>query len=144
MKKAFGICAVLGALMSVSPLAVADNEAPRVSPFSGKPVPRFESLRYSTVNGRVGPSLQHPIAWRYEREGLPVLIVKESMDWRRVRDPEGVEVWMHARMLSGQTTGIVRQDATLKNSPDVQSDDCLLYTSPSPRDRTRSRMPSSA
>ena len=25
-----------------------------------------------------------------------------------------------------------------------QSDDCLLYTSPSPRDRTRSRMPSSA
>ena len=27
---------------------------------------------------------------------------------------------------------------------DVLSKDCLLYTSPSPRDRTRSRMPSSA
>ena len=26
----------------------------------------------------------------------------------------------------------------------VRSNDCLLYTSPSPRDRTRSRMPSSA
>ena len=26
----------------------------------------------------------------------------------------------------------------------VMDDDCLLYTSPSPRDRTRSRMPSSA
>ena len=26
----------------------------------------------------------------------------------------------------------------------LQYDDCLLYTSPSPRDRTRSRMPSSA
>ena len=26
----------------------------------------------------------------------------------------------------------------------TQSDSCLLYTSPSPRDRTRSRMPSSA
>ena len=26
----------------------------------------------------------------------------------------------------------------------VQIEDCLLYTSPSPRDRTRSRMPSSA
>ena len=26
----------------------------------------------------------------------------------------------------------------------AQSDHCLLYTSPSPRDRTRSRMPSSA
>ena len=28
--------------------------------------------------------------------------------------------------------------------PSHQADDCLLYTSPSPRDRTRSRMPSSA
>ena len=27
---------------------------------------------------------------------------------------------------------------------DIQPNDCLLYTSPSPRDRTRSRMPSSA
>ena len=27
---------------------------------------------------------------------------------------------------------------------EIQSRDCLLYTSPSPRDRTRSRMPSSA
>ena len=27
---------------------------------------------------------------------------------------------------------------------DPSTDDCLLYTSPSPRDRTRSRMPSSA
>ena len=26
----------------------------------------------------------------------------------------------------------------------TSTDDCLLYTSPSPRDRTRSRMPSSA
>ena len=28
--------------------------------------------------------------------------------------------------------------------PETQSDDCLLYTSPSPRDRQKSRMPSSA
>ena len=26
----------------------------------------------------------------------------------------------------------------------IETEDCLLYTSPSPRDRTRSRMPSSA
>ena len=30
------------------------------------------------------------------------------------------------------------------DGPIVGGDDCLLYTSPSPRDRTRSRMPSSA
>ena len=37
--------------------------------------------------------------------------------------------------------------AILKINPGAggtESNDCLLYTSPSPRDRTRSRMPSSA
>ena len=31
-----------------------------------------------------------------------------------------------------------------KNPNDIKLTNCLLYTSPSPRDRTRSRMPSSA
>ena len=30
------------------------------------------------------------------------------------------------------------------DAPAAEEKDCLLYTSPSPRDRTRSRMPSSA
>ena len=40
------------------------------------------------------------------------------------------------------------EDSTIKNQPSLSSKgkfyNCLLYTSPSPRDRTRSRMPSSA
>ena len=35
-------------------------------------------------------------------------------------------------------------DADVETKSDDDSDVCLLYTSPSPRDRTRSRMPSSA
>jgi len=35
------------------------------------------------------------------------------------------------------------REAILAEARD-EADDCLLYTSPSPRDRTRSRMPSSA
>ena len=35
-------------------------------------------------------------------------------------------------------------DFDLRSPMDVESWFCLLYTSPSPRDRTRSRMPSSA
>ena len=38
--------------------------------------------------------------------------------------------------------GVDVQQAQVKNPN--QSMPCLLYTSPSPRDRTRSRMPSSA
>ena len=40
-----------------------------------------------------------------------------------------------------------RVDIPEAKEPDescAQKEDCLLYTSPSPRDRTRSRMPSSA
>lgn len=98
-----------------------DGQEPRISPFSGKPVPRFESLRFSEVNGRQGPSVDHPIMWTYERAGLPVLILKESPDWRRVRDPSGAEVWMHARTLSSAATGMARREMTVHQSADEGS-----------------------
>ena len=37
-----------------------------------------------------------------------------------------------------------RLNVDIQQILDTQTDSCLLYTSPSPRDRTRSRMPSSA
>jgi Uncharacterized protein conserved in bacteria len=79
----------------------------RISSFSGKPVPRFESLKYAAVHGRAGPSLDHAIAWRYERQGLPVLVIKESREWLKVRDPNGDEVWMHERTLGGRPSVMV-------------------------------------
>ena len=39
---------------------------------------------------------------------------------------------------------ILQQQEMMKNEKDNNSDICLLYTSPSPRDMRRSRMPSSA
>ena len=38
----------------------------------------------------------------------------------------------------------VLRRASYTNGPAILFENCLLYTSPSPRDRTRSRMPSSA
>lgn len=65
-------------------------------------MPRFVSLRFDAAAGRAGPSEEHPIAWMYQRAGLPVQIIAETPDWRRVRDPGGEEVWMHRRLLSGR------------------------------------------
>ena len=42
------------------------------------------------------------------------------------------------------TYGPTAEAETLRKMVVAMSKDCLLYTSPSPRDRTRSRMPSSA
>ena len=45
----------------------------------------------------------------------------------------------------GSTNGAQgAQSSTTTGAQGAQSNDCLLYTSPSPRDRQKSRMPSSA
>ncbi len=108
--------------------ATADTET-RISPFSEKPVPRFESLRSTKVHGRRGPSVEHPIDWTYERKGLPVLIIKESPSWRRVRDPDGIEVWIHKGLLSAKLTGITSQDVLLKHGTEPGSDDLAIIKS---------------
>ena len=45
--------------------------------------------------------------------------------------------------VSKRSTMVVETRTTYNNEV-KENEDCLLYTSPSPRDRTRSRMPSSA
>ena len=114
----FSLLAGLGAICVD---AQQKAETVKVSRFSGKPLPRFESLRYSAVHGRQGPNLDHQILWRYEREGLPMLVVRETHGWRRVRDPDGDEVWMQARMLSESRTALVTREVELKRAPDTDS-----------------------
>ncbi|MEL6324694.1 MAG: SH3 domain-containing protein [Pseudomonadota bacterium] len=106
-------------LFIFAPAAAAQEG--RISSFSGKPVPRFESLRYGLTNGRAGPSLDHPIRWAYQREGLPVRILKESQNWRFVEDPDGARVWMHARMLSAERNVMIREETLLRVDPDETS-----------------------
>lgn len=109
----------LGGVSVASVEARQSADVVKVSRFSGKPLPRFESLRYSAVHGRQGPNLDHQILWRYEREGLPMLIVRETHGWRRVRDPDGDEVWMQARMLSADRTALITTEVELKRSPEA-------------------------
>jgi len=74
---------------------------------SGLPLPRFVSLRTDPINMRVGPGIRYPVDWVYLRRNLPMEIILEFDNWRRVRDPEGVEGWVHQNMLSGRRTGYV-------------------------------------
>ncbi|WP_126172460.1 SH3 domain-containing protein [Altericroceibacterium xinjiangense] len=70
-------------------------------------VPYWASLRAEEVNMRVGPSEDFPIAWVYQREGLPVKVVRLMEGWRLVEDPEGEKGWMVARLLSPDRTALV-------------------------------------
>ncbi len=84
---------------------------------SGFKVPRYVSLKYGAVNGRSGPSQNHPVMWRYSRSGLPVIIVAETEFWRKVRDQNGDESWMHKRTLDGRRTVIALQEIMLRAKP---------------------------
>ena len=74
---------------------------------SGLSVPRFVSLKAEKVNVRRGPSSDHPVAWVFQRKGLPVEIVAEFENWRRIRDSEGEEGWILQSMLAGKRTAVV-------------------------------------
>lgn len=74
---------------------------------SGLPLPRFVSLSSGTVNVRMGPSTSHKVKWIFRKEGLPVEVVREYGNWRRVRDAEGEEGWVHQALLSGRRTALV-------------------------------------
>ena len=71
-------------------------------------VPRFVSLRADKVNVRAGPGVQYPIAWVFLRRGLPVEVVAEFELWRKVRDGDGAEGWVHRSLLSGKRSAVVR------------------------------------
>ena len=74
---------------------------------SGLPLPRFVALDSGKVNVRTGPGKSYPIKWVFERNHLPVMIVDESEDWRRIEDHEGETGWVHKNLLAGQQTILV-------------------------------------
>ncbi|SDH04144.1 SH3 domain-containing protein [Roseospirillum parvum] len=103
--------------------AEAASEAPRESGVStGLPLPRFASLRSDKVNLRRGPGVRYPVDWVYLKRDLPVEVIGEFDTWRKIRDPEGTEGWVHQSMLSGRRTLIVTGgepvDLTAEADPD--------------------------
>tara|TARA_R110000868_G_scaffold13584_2_gene63179 strand:+ start:20981 stop:21541 length:561 start_codon:yes stop_codon:yes gene_type:complete len=99
---------------------VQAQEAGEPTP-SGQAVPRFVSLKFDVANGRSGPSRGHPVAWRYVRAGLPMEVIAETPDWRRVRDPEGEVTWMHRSILSGRRSVITLEETPLRARAEIEA-----------------------
>ncbi|MBR6356421.1 MAG: hypothetical protein IKR92_06175 [Alphaproteobacteria bacterium] len=69
---------------------------------TGLTLPRMVSLRSSRINARSGPGSRYPIEWVYQQKGAPVEIISEFELWRKIKDWEGTETWVHKAMLSGR------------------------------------------
>jgi SH3-like domain-containing protein len=74
---------------------------------TGLPLPRFVSLAADRVNVRFGPGKQYPVNWVFARKGLPVEITAEFDTWRKIRDFDGEEGWIHSSLLSSRRTIMV-------------------------------------
>ena len=82
-------------------------------------LPRFAVLHADKVNLRAGPGDRYPIQWVYLRKDWPVEIIAQFDHWRRVRDWEGTEGWVHEKMVTNRreviVTGGIR---ALRQAPD--------------------------
>ena len=77
---------------------------------SGLPVPRFVTLKGDEVNVRAGPGRRYPINWVFLRREMPVEVVAEFDTWRKIRDFEGTEGWVHQSLLSGRRAALLIGD----------------------------------
>ncbi len=90
------------------PEAEAAEPAPKI--------PRFEALKTDDTNMRKGPGQRYPIEWVYQRRDLPMEIEREYDVWRYVRDPDGLEGWVHEVTLADRRTFMVtNKDAILRS-----------------------------
>lgn len=95
---------------------------------SGLPLPRFVSLKSGRVNLRIGPGLNYRVEWLYLKAGVPMEVIQEYDNWRRVRDAEGAEGWINQSLLSGRRTAIAapwqrgkEAEILLRGEPDTTS-----------------------
>ncbi len=95
---------------ALTSLPVAAQEALSIGRSTGLPVPRFVSIdhKQSVVNVRFGPGQQYPINWVFTRPNVPLKIIAEFDNWRKIEDYEGAEGWIASRLLSGTRTIMVQ------------------------------------
>lgn len=71
---------------------------------------------------RAGPGVQYPVEWVYQRQHLPIEVIAEYHTWRKIRDWQGAQGWVHESMLSGRRMVIVTGELRmLRRKSDAKS-----------------------
>ena len=78
-----------------------------VGPVTNLPLPRYVSLRSSKINVRRGPGLDYRKDWVFRRAGLPVKVIEEYGDWRRIVDMDDAGGWVYHAMITGRRTVLI-------------------------------------
>ncbi len=98
---------LLALLLAGGAALASDIPPPPIHRGSGLPIPRFASLRSDLVNVRTGPGTRYPVDWVFKRKAMPVEIVAEYENWRKIRDWQGASGWVHQSLLTGKRGFVV-------------------------------------
>ena len=96
---------------------------------SGQPVPRWLSLKSSEVHARFGPGLDYRILWEYRVADLPVQVIAETTEWRKICDPEGAVAWVHRSVVSSRRSVF-----------NASGDEVPIHSDPSDSSSVRARL----
>jgi len=114
------LCLVCTVVLTAAPSSWAAES-------TGLPLPRFVSLRSDEVNLRTGPGVRYPIDWIYTRRDLPVEIIAEFETYRKIRDWQGTEGWVHMSLLSARRMAVVvGSQHRLRADPDEKAPNVAL------------------
>ena len=98
---------IIAACLTLAPQTPLGAQGARLGRVTGFELPRYVSLRASKARLRVGPGTKYPIKWVYIRPGIPLEIIAEYGNWRKVRDWSSAMGWMYQSLLSGRRTAVV-------------------------------------
>ncbi|MEM7507399.1 MAG: SH3 domain-containing protein [Pseudomonadota bacterium] len=115
-----GMITVLMALSGPAAPALAQGET-ALGPVTNLKLPRFVSLRSSEINVRRGPGLNYPKDWVFRRAGLPVKVVEEYGDWRRIVDSDDAGGWVYHALLTGRRTVLITAPQVLLRKRPTQT-----------------------
>jgi SH3-like domain-containing protein len=114
--------AVIGFLLSGQ---IVQAEVARIAPYGA-------TLKAREANIRVGPGGRYPLAWKFVRPGIPLIVFAEVGTWRKIQDADGADGWIHQNMIerrrsvvvTGQKRALLKKPETTANviahiEPDV-------------------------
>lgn len=105
----------LGAVLLIlsAPLMAQDTQTPY-----------WASIRKSEpINMRVGPGEDYRILWVYQRQNLPMKVLRIKEGWRLVEDPDGARGWVLARFLTRDRGAIIKgkEPAPMREAGDANA-----------------------
>ena len=96
----------------------------------GDELPFYGSLRADEVNVRKGPGTRYPISWVFKKEGYPVKVLTQHLNWYQIRDPEGEEGWVYKNFVSRRHNVIIDGDSPAPMTKDIEGQKPLARLEP--------------